>query len=180
MVYIPYSECSTRLQYYWPWQTAFIFIEKSWKLGETYLRCSGEWKYSGVLLWAVSQGISPAQWEMSHFVALLEETEEKESERIWQGYAVNCFFAGGFVFTRSLPPPLLFSFRHKDLQKEEAWRKDLSPPCTCPLKPAKQRQIQQFFSTGVHGCSVVANPRRNVSFISAIEPWWASCCLLRM
>lgn len=81
----------------------------------------GEWKYSGVMLCAVSQGTSPAQWEVSHFVALLEETEEKEreSERIWQGYAVNCFFAGGFVFTRSLSPLLAFSL-YKDVQVEKA------------------------------------------------------------
>ncbi len=173
LVYIPHSKCCTRLQYYWPWLTAFIFTEESWRRGGMNLCGFGEWKYSGVMLCAVSQGISPAQWEVSHFVALLEETEEKERERerIWQGYAVNCFFAGGFVFTRSLSPSSL-----SHCTKTYRWRKH-SERIWSRRAPApwSQPNTDRDFSTSLQEtCSVATTSLRSVSLIFAIE----SCCLL--
>lgn len=172
--YIPYSECCTRLQYYWPWLTAFIFTEESWIRGGMNLGGAGEWKYSGVMLCAVSQGTSPAQWEVSHFVALLEETEEKE--RVREFDRAMLLIASLQEASSSQGPfsPLLAFSLYKDVQEEK--RSERIRDCHAPA-PWSQPNTDRHFSPSQRvSCSVVTKSHRSISLIFAIK----SCCLLRM
>lgn len=71
-------------------------------------------------------GLAEIDWSSKWVCGIVVAGILKAGEigRVWQDYAVNCFFAGGFIFTRSYPTPS-FSFPWKPSEEEVAWLKDL-------------------------------------------------------
>lgn len=170
-MYIPYSEFCTRLPYYWPLLTTFIFTEESWisvvlKSGNTLVWCSVLFRFSGHLT-------RPMRGES--FCGLVRgDWGEREREREFDRAMLLIASLQEASSSQGPSPPSSLSHCTKTYSR----RKHIERigACHAPAPWSQPNTDRRFSPSQRESCSVVTKPHRSISLIFAIK----SCCPLRM